>query len=129
MDISSKEIDSRKVSSFRPWVTMKSYRTDPEVFTRKQNAWKLARFVADMLKKRYGATRVVVFGSLARDIGFTPWSDIDLAVWGIEPEDFYSAAGTAMDIGSEEGTRVDVIDPTDCGPDFLLDLEREGIEL
>ena len=82
-----------------------------------------------MLKERYGATRVVVFGSLARDTGFTPWSDIDLAVWGIEPEDFYLAAGTAMDIGLEKDTRVDVIDSTDCGPDFLLDIEREGIDL
>ena len=124
-----KEIDARKFSSFRPWVTMQSYRTDPAVYIRKENAWKLARIVAGMLKERYGATRVVVFGSLARDTGFTPWSDIDLAVWGIEPEDFYLAAGTAMDIGLEKDTRVDVIDSTDCGPDFLLDIEREGIDL
>ena len=124
-----KEIDSHELSSYHPWATMERHREDPEVFKRKEGAWKLARVVAEMLKRRYGATRVVVFGSLTSKTGFTPWSDIDLAAWGIAPEDYYLAAGTAMDIGLEEGTKVDVIDPGDCGPQFLLDIEQEGVEL
>ena len=89
----------------------------------------VARFVAGMLKSRYGATRVVAFGSLARGTGFTLWSDVDLAVWGLAPEDYYSAAGEAMDIGLEEGTKVDIVDPRDCGPLFLADIKKEGVEL
>ena len=126
----AKEISTHELSSYRPWATMEHYREDPEVSGRREGAWKLARVAAEMLKGRYGATRVVVFGSLASKTGFTPWSDIDLAVWGIAPEDYYLAAGAAMDMGLEEGTRVDVIDPAvDCGPEFLADIEQEGIEL
>jgi predicted nucleotidyltransferase len=89
----------------------------------------VARLAAEMLKKRFGATRVVVFGSLSRESKFTPWSDVDLGVWGIAPEDYYRAAGAAMDTGLENGIRVDVVDLADCGPQFLLDIEKEGIDL
>ena len=125
----AKEISTQELRSYRPWLTMERHRKDHEVSRRREGAWRVARVAAETLKSRYGATRVVVFGSLARKTGFTPWSDVDLAVWGIAPEDYYSAAGAAMDIGLEEGTRVDVVDPGDCGPQFLADIEQEGIEL
>jgi hypothetical protein len=34
-----------------------------------------------------------------------------------------------MDIGLEYGIRVDVVDPGDCGPQFLVEIEQEGIEI
>ena len=81
----------------------------------------MARVAAEMLKKRFRATRVVVFGSLARKSVFTQWSDIDLAVWGVAPEEYYRAAGATMDIGLEDGFRVDVVDASDWreGSTFL----------
>jgi predicted nucleotidyltransferase len=108
---------------------MERHRNDPKVSKRREDAWKVARIAVEMLKQRFGATRVVVFGSLARKTGFTPWSDIDLAVWGIAPEEYYRAAGVAMDIGLEAGIRVDVVDAGDCGGQFLVDIEQEGMEL
>ena len=129
MTRTAKEISAQELYSYRPWLTMELHRKDPEVSRRREAAWELARIAAEMLKSRFGATRVVVFGSLARETGFTPWSDIDLAVWGIAPEDYYYATGSAMDIGLEEGTKVDVVDPGDCGPQFLADIEKKGIDL
>ena len=126
---SAKEISTQELRSYRPWLTMERHRKNPEVSRRRESARKVARVAAETLKRRYGATRVVVFGSLARRTGFTPWSDVDLAVWGIAPEDYYSAVGAAMDIGLEEGTRVDVVDPGDFGPQFLAEIEQEGIAL
>lgn len=123
------ELSTEELRSYRPWLSMERHRKDPEVSRRREDAWKVARVAAAMLKKRFGATRVVVFGSLARKTVFTQWSDIDLAVWGIAPEEYYSAAGAAMDIGLEKGIRVDVVDPGDCGLQFLVDIEQEGIEL
>jgi predicted nucleotidyltransferase len=32
-----------------------------------------------LLKAQFEVTRVVVFGSLARESGFTRWSDVDMA--------------------------------------------------
>jgi uncharacterized protein len=108
---------------------MEHHRKDPEVSVRKDEAWRVAQVVARMLKESFKATRVVAFGSLVREGSFTLWSDIDLAVWGIPPEEYYGAAGTAMDIGLENGIKVDVVDSEDCEPQFLVDIEKEGIDL
>jgi predicted nucleotidyltransferase len=129
MSKTASELTKEELRSYRPWLNMERHRKDPEASKRRDDAWKLARVAAGMLKKRFGATRVVVFGSLARKSVFTPWSDIDLAVWGIAPEKYYRAAGAAMDIGLEEGVRVDVVDPEDCDRQFLKAIEQEGIDL
>lgn len=61
--------------AYRPVV-----RTDKvEVEERWEQAWEVARAAARLLREQLGATRVVVFGSLAHRAWFTPWSDIDLA--------------------------------------------------
>jgi predicted nucleotidyltransferase len=87
----------------------------------------VARIVGEMLKRRFGAKRVVVFGSLARKTVFTLWSDIDLAVWGIASEEYYHAAGAAMDTGLETGIRVDVVDVDECGRNFPWILKKKGL--
>lgn len=123
------ELSTEELGTYRPWVSIERHREDPEVSVRKQEAWKVAHVVAQMLKKRFRATRVVAFGSLVGKSLFTLWSDIDLAVWGIPPEEYYGAAGSAMDIGLERGIKVDIVDSKDCEPQFLVDIEKEGIEL
>ncbi len=32
---------------------------------------------------------------------FTPWSDVDIAAWGIRPEDTFRAIGAVLDVDSE----------------------------
>lgn len=129
MGKTARELSTEDLRAYRPLQALEDSEKDPAVAERKERAWEIARSAAEFLKMRFGAKRVVIFGSLAQKTLFTPWSDIDLAVWGISPEDYYSAAGAAMDIGLEYGIRVDVVDPEDCGPQFILEIEKEGIQL
>jgi len=46
--------------------------------------------------KKYGVTRVILFGSLCRDGRFHRGSDIDLAVEGIPPQKFFRAGADLM---------------------------------
>lgn len=46
--------------------------------------------VVELLVRKFGATRVILFGSLVRG-RFSPQSDIDLAVEGIEKARFFEA--------------------------------------
>ena len=92
-----------------------------------ERAWEVARAAADVLRQRYGATRVVAFGSLARREWFTPWSDIDLAAWDIPPEAFYRAVAAVAGISSE--FRVDLVAPADCQPSLRRMIERDGVLL
>jgi predicted nucleotidyltransferase len=79
------------------------------------------------LREQFGATRVVTFGSLAHRDGFTPWSDIDLAAWGISPDVFYQAVAVVM--GSSPEFKVDLVASEDCPPSLRHVVEREGIAL
>lgn len=58
---------------------------------RRERAWLVAAQAAAVLKKQFGAERVVVFGSLVDNGRFHADSDIDLAVYGIDPARFLRA--------------------------------------
>ncbi len=60
----------------------------PEEIAERERLLAKAREAAVMLKAKYGATRVVLFGSLAHQAWFHARSDVDLAVEGIAPEAF-----------------------------------------
>ena len=94
---------------------------------RRQLAWQLARQAAALLKKKFKATQVVVFGSLVHPDCFTPWSDVDLAAWGILPEDTFRAMGAVMDLGQE--IEINLVDAGACRSSVLETIEREGIRL
>lgn len=90
-------------------------------------AMRQAKIAATLLKREFGATRVVLFGSLAHRLWFTQWSDIDLAAWGIASNDFYRAAGAVSDLPSE--FKIDVVDPETCRPTVRAEIDEDGIEL
>jgi uncharacterized protein len=94
---------------------------------RRQEAWAAARQAAALLKQQFGVTRIVVFGSLARGEGFTRWSDVDLAAWGIAPEDTFRAIGAVMDL--DTAVPVNLVDVNTARASLLAVIERDGIEL
>lgn len=98
-----------------------------EISIRKREAWEVARRAAEILRKKFGAGKVVVFGSLAHDKEFGPWSDIDLAAWGIPPELFYSAVGAVT--GLSPYFKIDLVDVGDCRPTLRTAIVHEGIEI
>jgi len=94
---------------------------------RQERAWKLARLAANLLRERFGTTRVVVFGSLAHEKAFTPWSDVDIAAWDIHPEDTWRAVGAVMDLDAE--IEINLVDVSAARPSVLEAIEREGFDL
>jgi len=58
---------------------------------------------------------------------FGPWSDIDLAAWGIPGNQFYRAVAAVSGISSD--FKVDLVDPEDCRPAVRQMIEPEGIDL
>jgi predicted nucleotidyltransferase len=97
------------------------------VSRRRRRAWTLSRSAATLLKKEYQATRVAVFGSLIHKGCFTLWSDVDIAAWGVRPQDTFRAIG-AM-IGLDPDIQVNLVDVGACRPALLAVIEREGVTL
>ena len=86
----------------------------------------MAKKIAEELVKRFGAKKVVLFGSLARG-DFSSWSDIDLAVWGIPAAKFFKAVSFAS--GISDVFRVDLEDVQDCTSTLKEIILKEGTEL
>jgi len=93
----------------------------------RERAWQSARTASHILRERFGASRVVVFGSLSRPSDFTQWSDIDLAAYGIPPERFYRAVADVTGFSRE--FEIDLTDVETCPPGLLKAVEKEGIDL
>lgn len=94
---------------------------------RRERAWQVARAAVHLLREDFGATRVVVFGSLAHRAWFSAWSDIDLVAWGIPADQFYKAVAAVTGVSSD--FKVDLIDPDVCRSAVRQSIESEGIEL
>jgi uncharacterized protein len=119
----------------RPSVSTTKWK-DYHPFRRKRNhmaltsdadaAGRVARKIAHELVGRFGASKVVLFGSLARG-DFKDRSDIDLAVWGIPSALYFRAVAFAT--GFSPDWRVDIIDADECPPSLLTVITEEGLLL
>lgn len=83
--------------------------------SRREEALVVAEACATLLRERFGARRVILFGSLA---GQGPWhecSDIDLAVEGLPPADFFPAYSACRDL-LPQGMELDLVPLEDAHP-------------
>ncbi len=85
------------------------------------------REAAAVLKSRFGARRVVLFGSLAHAAWFAPDSDVDLAVEGLVGEDYWQAWQEIEVIIKDRP--VDLIEVEMAGESLRRAIERYGVEL
>jgi predicted nucleotidyltransferase len=83
--------------------------------------------VALLLKGKYGAKRVIIFGSVVRKAYIHERSDIDLLVEGINKEDFLRAGFDAC--AAATPFNVDII-PIETAHDYIVaSAIKEGMEL
>ena len=117
---------------WRHYVEAASRRSEPlEVRPEEEEAREqlLARVhkAAAMLKVHFAVWRVVLFGSLAHAAWFIPNSDVDLAVEGLAPKDYWQAWKMVEEVISDRP--VDLIEIEAAGKSLRRAIERYGIEL
>jgi predicted nucleotidyltransferase len=123
------ELTPEELKAYKPSdaIAQRKWDVDPQLDARWERARQVAHDAVRLLREEFGASKVLLFGSLVHRSWFTPWSDIDLAAWGIPPERFFSAVAAVTSISKEFG--IDLIDPETCRPNLLEIIEREGIEI
>lgn len=94
---------------------------------RLQRAEVVARSAAQVLKEQFGATAVILFGSVAHNTGFHADSDIDLAAAGIAPADFWRA-WAALD-AIDPSFEINLIAVEEATASLKAVLETEGVAL
>ncbi len=121
------DLSPEKLTIYRAAAHKRRRQDRAELNRRREKAWQIARQAAQLLREQFKVSRVVAFGSLTRESGFTRWSDVDIAAWGIAPEDTFRAIGAVMDLGVE--IPVNLVDVNTARPSFLTVIERDGVEL
>ena len=94
---------------------------------RQARAWVLAREAAELLRARFGASGVRVFGSLGDGEHFTERSDIDMAAGGLTPVTHLEALGSLLGLSPE--FEFDLVDLDSCPPGLRDAIERSGVSL
>jgi predicted nucleotidyltransferase len=123
----SAEISKEKMEEYRRSWRKRQERERQEMQARRQRAWMIARQAAELLRNRFGASKVVLFGSLARDDLFHERSDIDLAAWGIDERAYLKAVGQLLSI--DPAIPVDLLRAEEAEQKLLNVVEREGIAI
>ncbi|MCB0190140.1 MAG: hypothetical protein KDE31_37970 [Caldilineaceae bacterium] len=119
-----RSISPEQMAVYRATAARRQQVAATAVAERKQRAYTVARQAASMLKDRFGATAVWLFGSLAHEQWFTTTSDIDLAAWGIAPADYFRAVAYLQDISPEFA--IDLVTMEDCKPTLRDRILLEG---
>lgn len=121
------ELTPEEMAVYRATARRRWERERQERARRRERAWEVARRASTLLKERFGATRVVVFGSLAHGRWFSKTSDIDLAAWGLKDEDYFTAVARLQDLSPE--FEIDLVAMERCKPSLRETILKEGTPL
>lgn len=100
------DVTDEDIRVYRETARRRASQPDPEREAHRERGWQAARRAAALLREEYAATRVAVYGSLARGTGFTKWSDVDLFAEGIPPDSWINAIGEVFE--SEDAIEVNL---------------------
>ncbi len=121
------DLTPQELEQYRQTARHRARRAQKDESLRRDKAVALARRAAQLLRERFGATRVVVFGSMVREGCFTAWSDVDVAAWGLKPADTFLAIGVVHGLDPE--IEVNLVDMSICPPSLSAVIEAEAREL
>jgi len=121
-------LSPEKLAEYRRGALAREARRPPEATERRfERAWVFARAAAGLLKKQYGATRVVAFGSLLFPEDFGPLADIDLAVEGVAWPAYFRAWAAIEQLSRE--FKIDLVDLATVSTRFRERVVAEGESL
>jgi predicted nucleotidyltransferase len=123
-DLSPQEIEAYRRTLFKK---SSSLRLTRQQEAERKGLLKQVSVAASILRSRFGARRVILFGSLAHAGWFTSDSDVDLAVEGLSASGCWQAWQALEEIIVDR--TVDLIDLTMASNSLREAIYRHGIEV
>ena len=121
--LSMRPLSTAELALFRQTAQRRNLEVQAHLAQRLGLAKRVAAEAADLLKHEFRATQVVLFGSLMHPERFHPSSDIDLAVAGLPPLDYFVAVAKLQDLSV---FKVDLVRLERCPPGLKVAIETEG---
>jgi predicted nucleotidyltransferase len=115
-----------QLARYRAGLQQKLKQQQQQQLQRQQRGWQVAREAAQRLKSRWGASKVVLFGSMLEPAKVHARSDIDLAVWNLPTHDYYRAVADLLDLDPDFS--IDLVEIAYAKPGILSAIQA-GVEL
>jgi uncharacterized protein len=87
----------------------------------------IAQQASELLKRDFQAEKVVLFGSMRLLDRIHERSDVDLAVWGLNPQDYFQAVGQLLAL--HPNISVDLVEVETAPPRLRHEIETTGVIL
>ncbi len=120
------DIMSEQMKAYIQTAQAREYSLAERIAQRHLRGWEVARQATQLLKESFGASRVVLFGSLLTQSRVHLHSDIDLAVWGMEERVYFKAVAKLQDIDPEFA--IDLVEVQNAYP-YIRAAIAQGVEL
>jgi predicted nucleotidyltransferase len=120
MQVSKQKMDIYKATAKRRWK-----REQLQLSLSYSQKWVLAKKAAELLKEKFGAQRVVVFGSITQKELYHLHSDLDIAVWGLDEKKFHRAVAKLLEL--DPAQRVDLVRIENARASLRSVIEQEGV--
>ncbi len=124
MDKTAAELTTQEKNNYRKFARLRDETEMREMLARRERALLVARKAARILKESFGVTRVLLFGSLVTQSWFHIRSDVDLAVEGLKPKDFWRADCRLESIS--DGFEIDLVDLSTAPSGLKQTIPRDG---
>jgi len=126
MSMTALDLSPEALKKYRPREAFRhrKAKTRAQVAKRRRRAYTVALKAAELLKTKFGAKEVILFGSLARRGSFTLYSDIDLAERGIPSDHYLTAMDTVLYLDKE--FRIDLVELDACLSAMREEINKEG---
>jgi len=121
------QLTDEEKSRYRELARLRDEAEENEMLARRRRAVAVARNASRILKEVFGVSHVTLFGSLATGSWFHVRSDVDLAVEGLKPEDYWRADCRLESIG--DGFEIDLVDMRTAPPGLMEAIHRDGQEI
>ena len=118
------QLTTQEKNNYRKFARLRDETEMREMLARRERALLVARKAARILKESFGVTRVLLFGSLVTQSWFHIRSDVDLAVEGLKPKDFWRADCRLESIS--DGFEIDLVDLSTAPSGLKQTISRDG---
>ncbi|MEC4894293.1 MAG: nucleotidyltransferase domain-containing protein [Oscillatoria sp. PMC 1051.18] len=119
------QLTPEQMEIYRAGARRRRQQEQEKMVKKQQSGWKVAKEAAELLKREFGAQKVVIFGSMLKLDKLHDRSDLDLAVWGLNPRDYYRAVGKLLSLDPD--IPVDLVEVESAKPHILKVIEEEGV--
>lgn len=120
-------LSKEQIEAYRAGWRQRDAQRQQQRLQRQQLGWEVARQGAQILKDRFGAGRVWLFGSLLQTQWVHGESDVDLAAEGLEMDRYLEAVGCLLDLSSE--FLVDLVPLEQASETLRQVIEQQGVEV